>query len=57
MVLLQLSLNFFTFAKEKKKRKKKEKERENLKNKSWDEPSSKKIKVLKREHARQSLKS
>jgi len=48
MVLLQLSLNFFTFAKEKKKRKKKEKERENLKNKSWDEPSSKKIKVLKR---------
>ena len=42
MVLLQLSLNFFTFAKEKKKRK--EKEREDLKNKSWGKPSSKKNK-------------
>ena len=37
MVLHQLSLNFFTFAKEKKKRK--EKEREDLKNKSWGKPS------------------
>jgi len=40
MVLLQPSMNAFTFAKKKK--------REDLKNKSWDKPSLKKIKVLKR---------
>ena len=42
MVLLQPSMNVFTFAKKKKK------SYVILKNKSWSKPSSKKIKVLKR---------